>query len=299
MKRLLTTAVLVLAGIALSAPPAKALTYTDGDLILGFNASGGTGSTVTYVVDLGSYTQFTLGGVFHTGSLITFDASHTVSVNGGSVSLNGIGADLLANFGDGSTNSSWNTRTDLFFGVAGTQNLTGGAVTRYTDFASKPETTDGTQTTSWPTINLSTASGASSKIGSAGATWAAGSATANVTVGSVQSSSSTGNPNNFAAYQPNANGGANGTQSFNTWNGGIEGVVGTSNNVLDLYQLSPSTAGTYVGSFAVSSNGQLEFSSSAASFQAVPEPGSMALLSAGGIAVAAFLRRRKNKSVTV
>lgn len=76
----------------LSISRAELFTYTDGNLILGFQATAGTGSTKNVFFNLGSATGF--------------------RDNGNQGVLGNIGATLATVYG-----SDWYTRTDLYFGV--------------------------------------------------------------------------------------------------------------------------------------------------------------------------------------
>ncbi len=92
--RLLTTAVLALAGLGLTVKPASAaaVSYSNDDLFLGFYASGGTGSSFDYLVNIGQ-------------ASIYRDATGAFALN-----IGDIGADLSATYG-----SDWNTRSDLYW----------------------------------------------------------------------------------------------------------------------------------------------------------------------------------------
>lgn len=93
-KHLLT--MLAVAGISLTALPATAATtYAAGDILIGFRATGGTGSTTSLVVNIGN-------------SQTIRDNNTTNSV------LANIGAALASAYGSG-----WESRTDLFWGAAG------------------------------------------------------------------------------------------------------------------------------------------------------------------------------------
>jgi hypothetical protein len=88
----LALASLMLAGAPLSAQ--AQMTYTPGDIILGFQASGGDGSSNTYVYNLGQGPGFRDGTT--TGLIAT------------------IGADLSSTFG-----LEWFKRADVYWGIAG------------------------------------------------------------------------------------------------------------------------------------------------------------------------------------
>src|SRR5262245_27321115 len=81
------------------APSAQALTYTDGDLILGFRATGGQGATKCYEVNIGQA------------------STYAAAANPINVDLSGeISSDLTEIFG-----SDWSTRSDVYWSVAGVQ----------------------------------------------------------------------------------------------------------------------------------------------------------------------------------
>ena len=75
-----------------------ALVYNDGDLILAFRATGGTGGTTNVLLNIGSASVFR-------------DATSQFTL-----SLGNLDADLDAIFGGG-----WNTRIDLNWSVSGTR----------------------------------------------------------------------------------------------------------------------------------------------------------------------------------
>jgi hypothetical protein len=83
---------------ALTAPSAMAAwSFPNGNLLLGFQATGGTGSTVNVFFDLGS--------------------AVAVRDNGAQGVVGNISTDLVAAFG-----SNWFNRSDLYFGVVGNLN---------------------------------------------------------------------------------------------------------------------------------------------------------------------------------
>jgi hypothetical protein len=83
---------LVASASVLAVYSASAATYTAGDMLLGFRATGGTGLTTDYIINLGSSTTIR-------------DASVGTS-------LGTYGTDLVATFGAG-----WATRSDLSWGL--------------------------------------------------------------------------------------------------------------------------------------------------------------------------------------
>src|SRR5581483_3649709 len=185
IKKLTTTALAALAGLAFVAPSAKALTYSDGDLLLGFRATGGSGSSTDYLIDLGAFTQFTLGGTYYSpGSAVT-------------LSLSGIKTDLDNTYG-----SDWftNATTNVLWGIAGTQKAKNTAPGNFTWantlFASAATSTNG-GSTPWSTSTATAAGGPAGKIQSQGQLWATGTVTANDPAGVLQSSAGT-TPNTWA-----------------------------------------------------------------------------------------------------
>lgn len=93
-------AALALAGISV-ASGATVTPPNNGDIFLGVRASGGQGSGVSLLINLGG------------------DASFKNAVAGGSLSLGSLDAELVAAFG-----SSWATRSDLNWGIFGARNQT-------------------------------------------------------------------------------------------------------------------------------------------------------------------------------
>jgi len=83
---------LVASASLLAVSSASAATYVAGDLLLGFRATGGTGQTTDYIINLGSSTTIR-------------DAS-------AGLTLGTYGTDLVATYGAG-----WATRSDLYWGL--------------------------------------------------------------------------------------------------------------------------------------------------------------------------------------
>ena len=271
-KSLLT--MLAVAGMTLFASRASATTYVAGDLLLGFRASGGTGSATNLIVNLGQ------------ADTVYRDALANIA------SVVDIGTLLTSTYGAG-----WDTRSDLFWGIVGVRTASGvsGAVdgdpTR-TNYLSAAQTTvnPGTQSsTAWDL----TAAGqvrtdvANAIIGLAGNYDAFSTAVTNNAllpsgVGSTWSSNNSG------------------SSSF-TLAGTVEGNfgAGASGTALDLYRVLDRTSGanptgtvgigSYEGTFTISNAGVVGFAVSA-----VPEP-SRALLAGLGLAGIAFRRRRTVK----
>ena len=234
-----TKLLLALAGGALVAQSAIAgsVTYHDGDLLLGFRASGGTGSSNDLVVDLGQAS--TLAG--YTSQQV--------------LSIGNIGADLSSNFGSG-----WASRSDLFWSVAGTAGQAAvGSDPAHTLYVTTQQAVPGVQSLARVRANYAAQSGPTNKITSLGGSYVAtagvaNSSTANSTVAVLQPTSVA---NSYASLQSTAS-------SYGYFTPVAEGTFGSGVNgsLLDLYQLQPSSsavAGNYVGRFSIDGTGALTF----------------------------------------
>ncbi|MCW1884956.1 PEP-CTERM sorting domain-containing protein [Luteolibacter flavescens] len=258
--------------LALTAPSAMAAwTFPNGNLLLGFQASGGQGSTTNVFFDLGSATAF--------------------RDNPNQGLLGNIGADLAAAYG-----ANWYSRTDLHFGVVG--NLNFAPNSGLGSAAAVDGDPSRTFYVSAPTIDIG--SGAlqtgqtGNSLGVAGNYFAGQeamvrtlTATANGTVSITQGA----NPTEWA----------NGWTTWNTVGGssystlaGIQDTFGQSGSVnyLDIQRIISTNTGAnpagtvgtgaWVGTIGIGNDGSL---------YAIPEPSAMALAGLAGIA-AAFRRRR-------
>jgi hypothetical protein len=283
----LTMSALALAGLALVGSTAQAVSYNTGDLFLGFRATGGTGANTNYLINIGSASQFR-------------DATSSFTL-----SISGIDADLTAIFG------AWENRSDLLWSVIGGPSTTGLISDQAnTIYASKAETVLGTPETAWARLSNSTQAGIATKIGDNAGTAgpaAGGYLNAPTTYNALPLSNAAavaedqGAANPWAKYQygfgtPVAN-----TTAFGQYGApGIEGSFGngTAGAALDLFRMVRSGLddgtgnttgnGTYEGTFKINDNGQV-------SFNVVPEPSSLAILSMGASLLGVFrLRRQKN-----
>lgn len=262
IKKALTTAVLAAAGVVLSALPAKALVYSSGDIFLGIRATGGTGNTVVYLVNLGQDTQFNGVGSAFAGT--------------------SIGADLTALYGDG-----WNTRTDLYWGVFGARGTTGSVATLY---ASREATSAGEPSDSWAVLSSSVERGNTlSAINSARNAWVTSDSsgpTSYVPVnlqGGIQSSTYDSGYYSQVASDPNFG-------STSQWSN-IESSFASESAgaVLDLFRVTGSANTTgYLGYFSIDDSGFVSFTTTA-----VPEPSTVAMLALAGIGFVILVRRRQ------
>ncbi len=262
------------AALMLAAPSLHAaLPYADGDLILGFRATGGDGGTTSYEVNIGSAAQF-VGA-----------ASFAVDLGGDIV------ADLEDIYG-----LEWNTRPDVFWSISGTQFTAANGFSNRTVFASKAEVTPGTQSTPWNRVTLSTQQPVALRVKALGETGYSAGTTA-TTPGQIESLTNSkaliqdnGAANSYASHMP---GGSNSTtgsayQFFVNGAFGIENTFenGTNGSVIDLYQLTSAapalvgTPSTFLGAFRFSDTGVLTFSPNPADFAPPPAPAEVALSSA-------------------
>jgi hypothetical protein len=269
---------------ALSTHPAlAALPYADGDLLLGFRATGGTGSSFDYLVNLGN-------------SSVYRNATNQLTL-----SLGNLDAALDALFGP-----SWSSRTDVLWGIAGVQNSAGNGLGNRTLMATQSQTfplaAPGlSNSTPWNRATTSTQNPVATRLVSLGSQFAIGTTGAISGTDQIQSSNSpfaliqpVGQPNSWRSYMP---GGVNSTVSsaFQYFNDAdaIEGNfgLGASGAALDLYIMQTDTApfdpGLYEGTFTISDNAELVFTP-----QGVPEPSSALMFALGGSALS-FIRRRQ------
>jgi len=251
-----------------------AVVYSDGDLFLGFRATGGTGATQTYLVNIGQASVFR-------------DAATGSSSN---LALGNLGADLAGIYG-----GTWFNRSDLFWGVAGA--VSGGVAgdPANTLYASRAEPTVGTLADAWLRKSNNAQTTTVSKIqGAALGYLNAGNSTANSTFAVIQN---TTDPNNWASFQP---GGANATGgvSFGAFQPTIEGgfANGVAGTRLDLFSMTTSATtglpGTYQGTFAIDQNG-------AVNYMVVPEPTALALLGVFGGALGLTRHRRRTAALSI
>lgn len=279
MNSYLTTRILAGAGLILGGPSlhAAAVVYTDGDLLLGFRATGGQGALQTYLINIGQASMFRDQPVGSTSPL----------------AAGSIGADLTSIYG-----ANWHTRADLFWGVAG-----GIAETRLNDpantlYASADSPAGSTLASAWARRSNSAQSSTLSQVQGAVSGYLNDPEGSNNNSNTFAVRQNTTDNNNWSLYQP----GGNRTQSFNTWNPTIEGNFdgGAAVSELDLFRIvrtgindgSGATTGesNYEGTFAISPAGLV-------SYTVVPEP-SVAVMLAAAAGLLGVRRRRSTSSAT-
>jgi hypothetical protein len=276
-----TAKVAALALALLSTQQSKAaLVYNDGDLILAFRATGGTGGTTNVLLNIGNASVYR-------------DATSQVTL-----SLGNLDGDLDSVFG-----ATWNTRIDLNWSISGTQFAAGnGFTTNRNLIASRAQAfplapLGSSNSTAWAKATLSTQGSPALKMQSLGGKFGTG------TTGSVPGTDqieSTNTPG-FGLIQPQAqansfeefmSGGSQSSSgsSYAYFSGGIEGTFGNgaSGAALDLYMMAPGTgAGAYEGTFTITDNATITFTPTG-----VPEPGSALMLALGCTALLTKRRRQ-------
>jgi len=258
LNRTLLTTIAVMGLVITEHSAHSALVYNTGDLFLAFRATGSTGATQDYVVDIGQYSQF------------------TTTTNTFALSLGDIGQDLEDKYGSG-----WFSRSDLFWSITGTP-YDGVTVTTPTLYVSRARTDVNTPATAWlGRSNSAQVSTASSFQALAGAFASVGTATGNSSVATFQN---VGDSNSYASFtKPTL------TTDFNVWNT----IQGTSSAVQDLFQVNPvfNQAAVRQGSFQFDSDGNLYFTGAS-----VPEPSTVALVGVAS-AVALYMTRRRRQTL--
>ncbi len=238
-----TLAALAFAGMALAGGAHAQVTptsYTDGDLFLGFRATGGAGQTSDYLVNIGQASTY-------------LNATGSIAVSG----LGNMKADLDATYG-----SNWKSRADVLWSVSGKEQ---GSVTLY---ATKAQAAAGViNATGWARKTDTTQAQARNKMSSLADAYvltgvSANNSTANNPKGLIQSTTTN---NAYARFMPNGIGLGNPLTAYSYFSPTIEGNFGsgTSASVLELYQMVPSTSGTpdgvLVGLFSMDDAGRLTF----------------------------------------
>ncbi len=279
MKSTGTKVFLALAGAVWLVPASSqaALVYADGDVLLGFRATGGTGGSTSYLVNLGNITQF-----------LAADSSNTVLTLDSEIG--NIGADLVANYG-----GSWNTRVDVLWSTTGVQKIGGGGLASNTILASRSSYVGYQASAPWVSPSAFGAGAPAGKLQSEAQKYLAG------TDGSGQTESTNSlyaliQPNSVAndhrSFQP---GGENttGLSAYGYFNDayGVEsnfGNGGVGGTALDFYVLQPGSGnGDFIGQFTISNTGTVTFTP-----DGVPEPASFLAFGVGTLALASTRRRQ-------
>lgn len=264
MKTLLKKALIGSTGLVLFSSSAMAAwTFSDADLVVGFQATGGQGSTTNLFFNLGS--------------------SYLFNQNANLGTVGNINDDLVATYG-----ANWFSRTDLHFGVIANRSNLSTSFEPGTAGVSDPGRTF---YLSVPTVDVGEANlrpqFGSSSLGTGGSNYAGlrtnlptftetafgdGVAALNQAALPVQWN------NSWSVWNPTPG------AAFGVFTGGIQqsfGAGGTE-RIVDIQKMVASTPSKYVGSVLIGSNGNIS---------AVPEPSSSLLALAAG-ALFTFRRRR-------
>ncbi|NBV21199.1 MAG: hypothetical protein EBS05_04660 [Proteobacteria bacterium] len=258
--------VLASAGALLMAQSAQAaLSYNNGDLLLGFRGSSGSSNLE---VDLGSVTQIT--SILGTGQTLSFSSKFT-------------SADITAGVGtagSGSLNSAiWSVSAAI--NLANQVPSTAKNTLWLTSARGINSADINTQTTAWTTGSLSAQGNTVAPVLTIGS----GFASATGTAASPTTAAVIANGNN--SYADNIASG-----DFGTFQGNIENTLGASFTTggsvarSDFYQLTPNGSSTYLGYFELSTAGAL-------SFVAVPESSTYAASLGVGLMALALMRAHR------
>jgi hypothetical protein len=196
--------------------------WVSNDLLIGFRASGGTGTSDSYLVNIGTAANYN-----------TNKTSFTLS-------LGNVGSDLAAKYG-----SDWYTRSDLFWGIFGTTTTT--APTLYSSVA---RTDSNVQSTPPPDVlNAPTRNATKTDITSVTSAFNLLSPTANSTNAAFQPNAADASSYNYQVTQSGTDFG-----SVSRW----DNIQGNLNQILDLY--GQNNSGTFWrGGFSLNNAGLIAF----------------------------------------
>lgn len=204
-----------------------------GDVFLGFRASDGQGSSVSYLVKLGQDTTFRNAAQ---GS--EFDVT----------GLGNIGADLTATYG-----AEWATRADLSWGIFASRVSANSSV-----YASRARATTGVIATAWPALPQTSRNATAQTIvdvqSSIGG-YDGSEATANSSVATVQTNTS----QDSSYFKQVATPGTTDFGSLSQWTS-IEANFsgGTGGAALDFFRIS-SAGSSHIGTFTINAGGTVHF----------------------------------------
>ena len=266
---------------ATATPSQAVITYSDGDLILGFRATSGQGASTDYLVTLGN-----------AATILAFTTPKPFTLGPTATDLSSIFV------------SNWFNRSDVLWSVSGLQKVAGNGFANNTMFATRSDTLNGplgtNTTTPWTTPSSFAAGTPAGKIQSMAQKYSLGTTGSAAATDQMESTAAPGaliqptsQINSYASFQPfgiNTTGAS--AYGYFVDANGIEGnfTNGTTASILDLYRLTPaagSPPAPFVGNMTINNAGTVTF------FPAgVPEPTTMFGLAAGGIVLIARRRAR-------
>ncbi|MDR3401061.1 MAG: PEP-CTERM sorting domain-containing protein [Chthoniobacter sp.] len=265
MNKLKIAALLALAGTGIFTQTAQAVTYTQGDVLIGFRSSNSS-ITTDYLIDVGQ-------------SLFSRAAA-----NGGSITIGNFGTDLS------SFDPTWFTDGTTLWGVGGA-NLTGdNSRTLYAGYAQN--SLNPTPGTSYNGQTNSASTTQQGRYNTVGTLFQQGTAATGSPVGDDGSFGYTGlqvqlqNSGNASSWASQVNFSTGvGFQHFVGFEGGVG--AGSLGDGIDYYKINPSpSTPSLQGTFSVDSTGTITFSTP------VPEPSTLAAL-IGGAGFLGLIRRRR------
>ena len=264
-------AAIAFAGVSLISAHASAAVVTPpngahSDLLLAVRANGGQGDTVTLLVNIGSYFNYSPASQVPVSLASTFSGATPGSTF--NLNLGNLGAELDRLYS--TAGLAWQDRTDLYWGIVGTNESVNPTI-----YASRERIGDITSV-AWPELTQTargiTASNITSVIYNTNG-YNGREANAFSSVSVDQPDFASGSSYNFQVSGPTDFGGNS------EWSN-IEGSIGNS---LDIWRVG-STGVSTAGYFTLSDTGVV-------SFTAVPEPTISVLAAIGGVFLATSRRR--------
>ena len=236
---------LALASVGMIGSLKAAPLSADGEVLVGFRATAGTGASTNYLIDL--------------GPVQALKTQTTVQT----FPMTGVAADLAMTYG-----ASWHTRTDLFWGavasIGNINQVAGNTDPIKTLYATKPEATNGVLAPAWERKGDGPQSSVTSRISAVRSAFSDPLRSTSAVNAAVDTAVTmpTSALNNWSSYQP---GGSNSAGiGFGLWTPQIDG---NPTKYLDLFRMeldSNSTPGDLIGRLVLNSNASITFIPAAA-----------------------------------